>query len=145
VSAALFAIALFLVAGGILAFLAMQSQQNKGSGINVEPGNSEPLAVFSVAQAFDPDYAIIWDTQFPALQLIDNAGVKGIRTQQLYLFYLRSARRYPELYDGSNFGSWLEFLEREQLVRKKATRVFITAEGHEFLAYRVAPETVLAG
>lgn len=135
------AIALFTAAGGVLTFLAMRAQAKESTA---DAKRSEPFAVFSLAQAFDPEYALIWDTQLPALQLIDNAGTKGIRTQQLSPFYARSARSYPELYDGSSFGSWLEFLEREQLIRKKTTRVFITAEGHELLEYRVVPEVVLA-
>ncbi len=134
---------IFVVAGGILAFLAINSQAKVGiSGIRTQ--GDEPFGVFSVALAFDPDYAIIWDTQVPVLQLIDRAAGRGIRAQQLRAFYSQSARRYPELYDGSSFGGWLEFLKNEQLIATIGMRVFITAEGHDFLAYRVVPETVLA-
>jgi hypothetical protein len=140
----LLGIALFAVAGGVLTFLTMQGRAKDRIESGADARQGESFAVFSVAQAFDPDYAVIWDTQLPALQLISRAGPKGMRAQQLCPFYNQSARCYPELYDGSSFGSWLEFLEKEQLIRKKTTRVFITAEGQEFLEYGVVPENVLA-
>jgi len=141
----LLAVALFASAGGVVAFFVMKAQARDRLESVIDAPSTEPFAVFSVVQAFDPDYAIIWDIQFPALQLIDTAGVSGLPTGQLRLFYFRSARIYPELYDGSSFGSWLEFLEGEQLISRNGRRVFITAEGHEFLAYRLVPEALPVG
>ena len=104
----------------------------------------ETFTAFSVAQAFDRDCAIIWSTQISALQLLDNAGKRGVPVKQLYPLYARGVRRYPELYDGSNFGSWLEFLEREKLVTRIGLQVLITRDGHKFLQYRLAPESIAA-
>ena len=104
----------------------------------------DTFIAFSVAQAFDRDCAIIWSTQVPALQLIDNAGKKGVPVKQLYPFYTRGLRRYPELYEGSSFGSWLEFLERERLVIRSGLQILITRDGHKFLRYRLAPESIPA-
>jgi hypothetical protein len=115
---ALLGVSLFAAAGGVLAYLTMQGRAKDRLDRGFDPRQGEPFAVFSVAQAFDPDYAIIWDTQLPALQLIKRAGAKGMRAQQLHPFYVQSARCYPELYDGTSFGSWLDFLEREQLTGK---------------------------
>jgi len=103
-----------------------------------------PFAVFSVAQAFDPDQAMIWETQAPALQCVATAGSKGISLLQMDCYYACSAQRYPEIYDGSSFRSWLLFLEQEQLIRLIGQRVFITAQGREFLAYRVVTEAMTA-
>ena len=104
----------------------------------------DSFAAFSVAQAFDRDCAIIWSTQVSALQLIDNAGRKGVPVKRLYPFYMRGVRRYPELYEGSSFGNWLEFLEREKLVTRSGLQVLITRDGHKFLQYRLTPESVPA-
>ncbi len=104
----------------------------------------DTFTAFSVAQAFDRDCAIIWSTQVSALQLVDNAGKKGVPVKQLYPFYTRGVRRYPELYEGSSFGSWLEFLEREKLATRSGLQVFITEDGHKFLQYRLTPESVAA-
>ncbi len=104
----------------------------------------DSFAAFSVAQAFDRDYAIIWNTQVSALQLIDKAEKKGVPVKRLYPFYTRGVRRYPELYEGSNFGSWLEFLEREELITRSGLQVLITRDGHTFLQYRLTPESIAA-
>ena len=140
--ATLFAIAFFIVLGGIFTFTTLRSRSRNGlkDGASMEAG---PFAVFSIADAFDPDYAIIWDTQLPALQLINKAGAKGMGPQQLHRSYFHSARRYPELYDGTSFERWLEFLETEKLIATRSSRVFITAEGHKFLEYRLVPQVVL--
>ena len=104
----------------------------------------DTFMAFSIAQAFDRDCAIIWSTQVPALRLIDNAGKKGVPVKQLYPFYMRGVRRYPELYEGSSFGSWLEFLERERLVIRSGLQILITRDGHKFLQYRLTPESIPA-
>ena len=105
---------------------------------------SDTFTAFSVAQAFDRDCAIIWSTQVSALQLIDNAGKEGVPVKQLYPFYTRGVRGYPELYEGSNFGSWLEFLEREKLVTRIGLQVLMTRDGHKFLQYRLTPDSIPA-
>jgi hypothetical protein len=111
---------------------------------DVDEQGSDSFTVFSVAQAFDRDCAIIWSTQLSALRLLDRAGRKGLAVKLMYPFYARAVRRYPELYDGSTFGSWLEFLERERLLKRSGLQVFITADGHEFLEYGLASESIPA-
>lgn len=110
----------------------------------VEDQERDPFTVFCIAQAFDRDCAIIWSTQISALRLLDNAGTKGVAVKQMFPFYARAVRRYPELYDGSTFGSWLGFLEREQLLKRSGLQVFITNDGHQFLEYGLAPECMPA-
>lgn len=103
-----------------------------------------PFSALSVADAFDPDHALIWDTQIPALQQIAATGGKGIPLERLYLQYAQSARVYPELYDGSSFGHWIEFLEEAQLIILLRYRVFLTLEGHEFVKNWVSTEAASA-
>ncbi|HET8666343.1 MAG TPA: hypothetical protein VFM10_00085 [Terriglobales bacterium] len=96
-----------------------------------------PFRVLSVCDAFESEYAILWETQVPALRLIASEGAKGVAIQRLHAFYERSSRRYPELYDGSSFQQWLGFLEQSELITATEHRVAITREGLEFLKYRV--------
>ena len=107
---------------------------------------SEPtgaaFSTLSVALAFDPDHAILWETQVPALELISAAGPQGIHVRQLYAWYRTAAAHYPELYEGSGFKPWLEFLREARLVTFDECRVAVTREGHEFLHYRVTAEPV---
>ena len=100
-----------------------------------ETNYADPLKVLSVGQTFDADRAILWDTQFPALHLVDAAGDAGLPARQLYRFYSSSARLYPELFDNSTFRGWLQFLERERLVKRIGKRVYMTPQGHKFLDF----------
>ena len=100
-----------------------------------ETGYADPLKVLSVAQACDADCAILWDTQFPALHLIDAAGDAGIPVRQLYPLYSSSARLYPELFDNSTFRGWLQFLERERLIKRAGKQIYITVQGHELIGF----------
>ncbi len=69
----------------------------------------DTFIAFSVAQAFDRDCAIIWSTQVPALQLIDNAGKKEcllnncIPSIRADSDAIRNCTRAPVSAVGSNF------------------------------------------
>lgn len=95
------------------------------------------FSTFCIERSFGPDHAIIWDTQTPALEMIASGGELGLPMQRLHLFYARSCRLYPELYDGSTFASWLDFLKRNELIEVNAGIVSLRTEGWEFLHYRV--------
>lgn len=96
-----------------------------------------PFRVLSICDAFEAEYAILWETQVPALRLIASEGAKGVSIEKLQKFYDRSCHLYPELYDGSSFQQWLEFLNQAELVTMTEHRVAITKEGLDFLKYRV--------
>jgi ribosomal protein S19E (S16A) len=102
------------------------------------------FSVLSVAQAFDPASAVIWETQVAALQRISSAGKAGRGLHELYPLYVQSASRYPELYEGSTFERWLEFLEEARLVQIADGRVTITRQGRQFLKYRFTAKPVAA-
>lgn len=86
-----------------------------------------------VVRMFDAEWSLLWATQLQALQLISAAGADGVNDRSLEPLYRQSARRYPELYDGSTFEGWLEFLERANLALHRGGTVNITHAGREFL------------
>lgn len=111
----------------------------EGERIQEEPVG-EPFSVLSIALSFDPDHAIVWETQVPALELISAAGPQGVNLRRLQVWYLQSAFRYPELYDGFSFRQWLEFLEKAQLIVCHGRQALITHQGSEFLHYRITTD-----
>ncbi len=127
----------------VMVGVAIAVNQNERRVFRCATGD-EPFTVLSVPQAFDPDYAIIWGTQIPALELVVNAGASGLPVRQLLCWYEDSARHYPELYDGSNFARWIEFFEREQLLRADQGTVLITTAGRQFLQCRVTAPVLVS-
>lgn len=93
----------------------------------------KPFSIIRVADAFDPEAAILWDTQLPTLELISSAGKDGIDLEDLRPMYRRSARAYPELYEGSSFEGWVQFLRDSELVEPVGSGLVITSVGSEFL------------
>ncbi len=119
----------------LIAFANMaEEHQLKRLDLNM-PG--APFRVLSVCDAFEPEYAVLWDTQVPALKTIAAEGSRGLPLTRLRELYRCSARRYPELYDGCTFQQWLTFLEIAELITTTEHRAAITKEGIEFLKYRV--------
>ncbi len=141
-------VSLFVPFAAMLIFVAFifcweRRRQTLASGV-ARPRVDEPFTVLSISGAFDPDHAIIWDTQIPALQLIASAGGEGLPIEALYPFYRDSTRHYPELYDGCSFESWLEFLRQTQLVSVGFYRLLLMPDGQEFLRYRLGSEVSVA-
>ena len=103
----------------------------------------KPFTVISVAQAFEEDSAILWETQVPALQQIATGGTKGLAVAKLRRFFSLTARQYPELYEGIYFEQWVRFLEEAELVIICSDeKIAITPQGLEFLKYRLTPKTI---
>src|SRR5512142_1636310 len=101
----------------------------------------KPFTVICIAQAFEEDSAILWDTQVPALQQIATGGTRGVQVTKLRRYFSGTARRYPELYEGVYFEQWVRFLEDAELVTIGADdRIIITPQGLEFLKFRLTPK-----
>jgi hypothetical protein len=116
----------------------------RASGSIWQEASGKEFSVLSITLAFDPDNALVWETQIPILQLISIAGPHGISVRRLHRAYLESARCYPELYEGSSFKRWLEFLECAQLVACiDEQRVLLTSQGREFLHYRITAKEAM--
>jgi len=105
----------------------------------------KPFTVISVAQAFEEDSAILWETQVPGLQLIATGGLKGAPVTKMRRFFATTARSYPELYEGVYFEQWVHFLEEAELVTIAADeKIAITPQGLEFLKYRLTTKHIAA-
>jgi len=104
-----------------------------------------PFTVICVAQAFEEDSAILWETQVPALQQIATGGTKGLPVAKLRRYFAGTARQFPELYEGVYFEQWVRFLEEAELVLIAADdKIAITPQGLEFLKYRLTPKPIAA-
>jgi|SRR3954447_14874671 hypothetical protein len=107
------------------------------------PGN--PFTVISIAQAFEADSAILWETQIPALQQIATGGTRGLAVARLRRYFSGMAKQYPELYEGVYFEQWVHFLEEAELVSICTDdRIAITPAGVEFLKFRLTPKPIAA-
>lgn len=107
------------------------------------PGKA--FTVISVAQAFEADSAILWETQVPALQLIATGGPKGTPVAKMRRFFSATARLYPELYEGVYFEQWVHFLEDAELVTiAPDEKIAITPQGLAFLKFRLTPKPIAA-
>jgi hypothetical protein len=61
----------------------------------------------------------------------------------LHPIYDEAARRFPEIYEGSGFVSWLQFLEKTQLIAWDGSNVVLTPEGHAFLRFRFVTDAMV--
>jgi len=138
---ALTAVVIFVIMAALAVVHLLEWRQLQQ--IKAQPAG-RPFCVLTIEQVFEPQHAILWDTQVPALQLISSAGAKGLPIQRLYSGYLEATHHYPELYDGSNFGQWLVFLEQSQLVVCNEYRVAITSQGRRLLNSRQTDRLISA-
>ena len=96
------------------------------------------LAGIAYEQAFDENYALIWQTQVQPLMVIA-ANQHGVPISALKPWFRTLAKRYPDLYDGYCFEQWLNFLEQSRLIGQRDKRIVLTPEGRGFLEHcRVA-------
>jgi len=86
--------------------------------------------LFSIADAFDPERAILWEAQIPALERIGS----GISVPRFFESYSGSLRLYPELFEGTSLTAWLQFLRESALVEVAGSEVRLTEEGRVFLS-----------
>jgi hypothetical protein len=104
-----------------------------------------PFTIICVAQAFEEDSAILWETQIPALRQIAIGGKKGVSVAKMRRFFAGTCKQYPELYEGVRFEQWIRFLEDAELVMLSTDdRIAITQQGIQFLRYRLVPRPIAA-
>jgi len=104
---------------------------------------AKPLALLSIAEAFDPIYSVPWEAPVAALKLIDSAGLSGIPVARLRPIYEEAAVRFPEIYEGCAFVQWLQFLEDTQLISWHRYNVALTPDGHAFLRFRFVTDAMV--
>ena len=141
----IFLVVLAALALACVAETRERQRQAEGAGLgNGIRATGEPFCVLAVADAFEPTAAPLWETQVPVLRLLSAAATRGVQERQLRALYRCARRAYPELYDGSDFVSWLEFLENSGLLVWEDRWVTITATGEEFLKYYTAAGRAVA-
>jgi hypothetical protein len=97
---------------------------------------ANPMALFSISEAFDPIHSVLWEAPVAALKLTDSAGISGIPAARLRPIYEQAAARFPEIYEGFGFVPWLQLLEETQLISWHGCNVVLTPDGHAFLRFR---------
>lgn len=123
----------FLLGIGVLA-VVFAYWMRRHELVRVSKANEgKPFTSVPIAVAFEPQYAVLWDTQLPALQLLASAGEAGVPVLRLCSCYIAASHRYPELYDGCSFPQWLDFFIQGNLAVRHDSRVVLTADGREFL------------
>lgn len=138
---AVLSVILFVVTLVLLGFAEIAENKRKKKQAVGYTDEGGPFRILSVCDAFEEEYAVLWETQAPALSLIASAGIKGASRKQLLAAYQRAAEQFPELYEGSCFEQWLEFLQNCELITVQQDRIHITPEGKEFLRFRVLTNT----
>lgn len=137
-----------LLAIAMLTFLAMGAiwqllhARRSGAAPPWTPERMPPriFHLMDIADAFDPERAMLWETQVPALRLIQS----GVPAARLLVFYARYPRNYPELFEATTFEEWLQFLKRCNLITVEQGEIRLTAEGVEFL-HSLRPTPALSG
>jgi hypothetical protein len=105
------------------------------------PANSHPL--LSITEAFDPVYSVLWEAPIAALKLADAAGASGMPAARLRPIYRKAAARFPEIYDGCSFVSWLQFLEDIQMISWRGAYLVLTPGGQAFLRFRFVTDAMV--
>jgi hypothetical protein len=138
--AAILFFVLVLVALGVAQFAERKEERRLFLQI---PGR--PFTVICVAQAFEEDSAILWETQIPALQQIAIGGRRGVSVAKMRRFFSGTSKQYPELYEGVRFEQWIRFLEDAELIMLSTDdKLAITPKGLQFLRYRITPRHIAA-
>ena len=117
------------ILAGLFVVRSLRRRRSKAT----EDSDGASFRVLSIALIFDPDHALIWNTQMPALKLVGSAGPKGLSLRKLHKWYLDSAGHYPELYDGSTFKQWVAFLQESQLITSDKNKVVLMLQGERLL------------
>lgn len=138
------AVASYVIFFGVLLLLWIAGRlELREARLRARPWLENPLPLLSIAQAFDPDYAVLWEAPCSALALVDAAGSNGLAVGRLRPVYRKAAARFPEIYDGCNFLQWVGFMEQSRLMICDGSRLMLTEDGHEFLKYRFTTDRML--
>ena len=136
------AIASFLVVVAIVVPLIADTLESRAIRYRRDLA-SPPPPLLSISEAFDPVYSVLWQAPIAALELIDSGGTSGVPAARLRPIYEQAAARFPEIYEGSGFVPWLQFLEEAQLISWHGHNVVLTPEGHAFLRFRFVTDAMV--
>jgi len=136
------AIASFLVVVAIVVPLIADTLESRAIRYRRDLASTPP-PLLSISEAFDPVYSVLWQAPIAALELIDSGGTSGVPAARLRPIYEQAAARFPEIYEGSGFVPWLQFLEEAQLISWHGHNVVLTPEGHAFLRFRFVTDAMV--
>ncbi len=136
------AIASFLVVVGFVVSLVADTLESRAVRHQRDVASVQPFFL-SISEAFDPIHSILWQAPIAALKLIDSRGKSGVGVARLRPIYEVAARRFPEIYEGHGFLSWLQFLEDTRLISWDDGNVALTPVGHAFLRFRFETDALV--
>ncbi len=90
-------------------------------------------SLIALGDVFDPDVAPVWITQVSALDLFASRWPQGVHSAEVREIYRVSAKFFPEIFEGSTYESWLQFLEENELVERKAEWVIAKPGCFQFM------------
>ena len=136
------AISSFLAVGVFVVWLIADTRESRSVRHQRDVTSIEPFHL-SISEAFDPIHSILWQAPIAALELMDSGGNSGIPVVKLRPIYDEAAHRFPEIYEGHGFASWLQFLEQMRLISWDGSNVVLTPEGHSFLRFRFVTDAMV--
>jgi len=136
------AIASFLAVGVFVVWLIADTRESRPVRHQRDVARVEPF-LLSISEAFDPIHSILWQAPIAAFELIDGGGESGIPVTKFRPIYDEAARRFPEIYEGYGFASWLHVLEEMRLISWDGSNVVLTPEGHAFLRFRFVTDAMV--
>jgi len=135
-------IASFLAVVVFVVWLAADTLSSRSVRHQRDVASVQPF-LLSISEAFDPIHSILWQAPIAALELIDSGSNSGIPVVKLRPIYDEAAHRFPEMYEGHGFVSWLQFLEKMRLISWNGSSVVLTPEGHAFLRFRFVTDATV--
>ena len=136
------AISSFLAVGFLVVWLIADTRESRSIRHQRDVTSVEPF-LLSISEAFDSIHSILWQAPIAALELMDSGGNSGIPVVKLRPIYDEAAHRFPEIYEGHCFVSWLQFLEKMHLISWDGSNVVLTPGGRAFLRFRFVTDAMV--
>jgi len=106
-------IAVLLLLAGYILYMARRFWISFGQAWRKlrKPRTSLNLARLLAGDGSDGNRELLWRSQLPALELLQEAGSSGVSIARMTKLYRKFARAYPELFDGSSCSDWFDTLQ----------------------------------
>lgn len=134
---------LFFIACGGLAVIAWVALTPAKCNLAKDGGHKPVPKILPAPDESDPDRTLVWRTQIPALELMDQFSSQPALRGALRKFYRDSSHHYPELYENTCFGDWLNWLEQAKLIVQHEGEPRLTNRGREFLNHLLGSRRAL--
>jgi hypothetical protein len=94
------------------------------------------LAGTQILLLFERIQSLIWASQVALLTYL-NSRPTAAPLNEVRRFYDDAAQKYPDLYHGYSFDSWVTFLASWMLIERHGEFVSLSKAGREFLKWRI--------